>query len=170
VFTELDAVVRSGRASAINEEKTVLPIEVLRQSQAVLVVDYPTRDVPEALARGGFSVTVHGGPGPEDYNDYELHDGDVVVRHRGKPPDTADLVYVHRPVNELPEIVLMTAALGARAIWLQSGERSDGEKDPQGCWLDDERSQQARTVVEDAGLAYVQEPYIGDVVRMLGAE
>ena len=38
----------------------------------MLVVDYPSKDVPETLARGGFAVTVQGGPGPEDYVDYEL--------------------------------------------------------------------------------------------------
>jgi hypothetical protein len=141
----------------------------LRQSHTVLVVDYPSRDVPDALARTGFTVTVHGGPGPEDYRDYEFHGDDVVIRDRGRSPSNADLVYVHRPVTELPEIATRAAALGARAIWLQSGERSDGQKDPRGCWLDDERSRQARTVVERAGLAYVQEPYIGDVARALSS-
>jgi predicted CoA-binding protein len=145
----------------------VLPIEILRQSHTVLVVDYPTRDVPEALARNGFAVTVHGGRGPEDYRDYELQGDDVVIRDRGESPRTADLVYTHRPISELPEIVSKAEALGARAIWVQSGERSDGQRDPLATWLDDERSREARTVVEDAGLAYVQEPYIGDVARAL---
>lgn len=145
----------------------MLPIEILRQSMAVLVVDYPSKDVPEALARGGFAVTVHGGPGPEDYADYALENAAVVARHRGTPPERVDLVYVHRPVNELAGILSAVTALGARAVWLQSGERSDGQKDPKGCWLDDQRSAEARTIVEQAGLAYVQEPYIVDVIREL---
>ncbi len=145
----------------------MLPIEVLRQGTAVLVVDYPGKDVPETLARGGFAVTVQGGPGPEDYVAYELQNGAVVARHRGKAPERVDLLYVHRPVDELPGIVSVATALGARAIWFQSGERSDGEKDPQGCWLDEHRAAKARTIVEQSGLAYVQEPYIGDVVREL---
>ena len=145
----------------------MLPIEILRRSNAVLVVDYPSKDVPETLARGGFAVTVQGGPGPEDYVDYELENEVVVTRHRGTVPERVDLVYVHRPVNELPGILSVATALGARAIWLQSGERSDGEKDPHGCWLDDQRAAEARTIVDQSGLAYVQEPYIGDVIREL---
>ncbi len=143
------------------------PIELLGQCRSILVVDYPSRDVPEALARSGFAVTVHGGPGPEDYRAYELDGDEVIVGDRGPSPRSADLVYVHRPVSELPQIVSAAKALGARVIWLQSGERNDGQADPRGCWLDDERSREARSVVENAGLAYVQEPYIGDVARGL---
>jgi hypothetical protein len=33
----------------------------------VLVIDWPSRDVADALVRAGFDVVVHDGPGPEDY-------------------------------------------------------------------------------------------------------
>ncbi len=44
------------------------PREILQAVETVLVTDWPSRDVPEALVRAGFHVVVHGGPGPEDYS------------------------------------------------------------------------------------------------------
>jgi hypothetical protein len=34
--------------------------------QTILVIDWPSKEVPETLARAGFRVVVRGGPGPED--------------------------------------------------------------------------------------------------------
>lgn len=34
--------------------------EILRATQSVLVVDWPSRDVPDTLARAGYDVHVHG--------------------------------------------------------------------------------------------------------------
>jgi hypothetical protein len=58
------------------------------------VIDWPSREVPETLARAGFHVVVRGGPGPEDYLAYELDSSrnlaqnpdEVVVRHIGRAP------------------------------------------------------------------------------------
>jgi hypothetical protein len=44
---------------------------------------------------------------------------------------------------------------------------SAGTKDPQGCWVAEDESHQARRMVEEAGLAYVDDVYIADVVRRL---
>ena len=53
---------------------------------SVVVVDWPTRDVPESLVGAGLAVSVHGGPRPEDWAVHELGpDGTTVVER--KAPD-----------------------------------------------------------------------------------
>lgn len=144
--------------------------KVLQSAHTVLVVDWPSRDVPDTLARAGFEVTVHGGPGPEDYSVYEYADGEVVMRHVGVAPGQVDLVYAHRPMAELPGLVAMAQALHAKAIWLQSGLTSRGTPDHRGCWVPQEDSRTARELAEAAGLAYLDKPYIADAVRhMIGS-
>lgn len=143
------------------------PADVLAQATTVLVVDWPTPEVPEALARAGLSVVVHGGPGPGDYTAYDLDGADVVTRHLGCPPAHADLVYSYRPVDELPAIVDTARRLGARAVWVQSGRTETGERDPKGCWMSAEESARARAIVESAGLAFVDRPSIVDVAGRL---
>lgn len=145
------------------------PEQILRAATVVLVVDYPSRAVPEALARAGFQVVVRGGPGPDQYTAYELDGGEVVARRTGRPPERADVVYAHRPLAELPAIAATARGLGARAVWLQSGVDERGEKDPAGCWLSDEDVATARRAVEAAGLALVWEASIVDVARRLGS-
>jgi predicted CoA-binding protein len=104
--------------------------EVLDHVDTILMVDWRSRDVPDTLARAGFSVVVHGGPGPEDYSAYERENGAVVVRPLGVAPEHGDLVYTHRPIDELPGIVSTAQAIGARTVWHQSGMASTGAKDP----------------------------------------
>ena len=141
--------------------------DVLATARTVLVVDWPSKDVPETLARGGFEVVVHGGPAPEDYTAYELRDDRVVTRRVGRPPDHADVVYSYRPLDELAGIVDLARAVGARTVWVQSGLVAEGEKDPTGCWLPEGAASEPRAVVEAAGLAYLDQPYIADAVRAL---
>jgi hypothetical protein len=130
-----------------------------------LIIDWPTKDVPETLARAGWTVVVKGGPAPDAYSTYEVVGADVVARPDGRPPERVDLVYAHRPVSELPGIVALAQAMGARAVWLQSGLAPSGEKDPRGCWLPAAASEDARSTVEAAGLGYLDAPYIADAVR-----
>jgi predicted CoA-binding protein len=136
---------------------------LLSAAKTVLLVDWPSRDVPDTLARRGFTVVSN--DGPEEYNAYEVEGGEVRVRDVGRPPERADLVYTHRPVEELPEIVDTAKAVGAKAVWIQSGRDRAGAKDPHGCWLSEEESRRARKIVEDAGLSYIEAPYIADAVR-----
>lgn len=143
--------------------------EILAAAGAFLVVDWPTRDVPDTLAGAGYEVVVHGGPAPDDYTAYELVGGEVVTRRVGRPPDQADVVYTFRPLEELPEIIGKALSLGARAVWIQSGLAEDGSTDPEGCWLSDETAARARALVEAAGLDYVDHPYIAGAVRARGA-
>ena len=141
------------------------PKETFKMVENVLVIDWPTKDVPESLTVAGFHVVVRGGPGPEDYSVYALNNGEIVTRHVGRAPDRADLIYSHRPFRELPEIIVTAKELHAKIIWTQSGVSAAGVDDPKGCWVPAEEQRLARNLVEAAGLNYVTEPYIGDVAR-----
>jgi predicted CoA-binding protein len=143
----------------------VNPKETFTTVKTVLVIDWPSQEVPELLALAGFHVVVHGGPGPEDYSVYELNNGRVVPRHIGRPPVHADLIYAYRPLSELPQIIATAKGLLAKTIWTQSGLSGDGVKDPKGCWVPADDLQLARNLAEAAGLNYITGPYIGDIVR-----
>jgi len=143
------------------------PAEVLGAARTVLVVDWPSRDVPDTFVRAGFATYVHGGPAPDDWYVHELDGDEVVVRKVGRPPERADLVYTHRPVDELGGIAEHGRDLGAGAVWLQSGLDAAGGKDVTGCWLPEEERARARGIVEALGLVYLDEPYVADAVRAL---
>jgi predicted CoA-binding protein len=141
--------------------------ETFKTVATVLVIDWPTKDVPESLTMAGFHVVVRGGPGPEDYSVYALNNGEIVTRHLGRAPDRADLIYSHRPFSELPKIIATAKELHAKIIWTQSGVSAVGVNDPKGCWIPEEELRSARDLVESSGLSYVTEPYIGDVARQI---
>jgi hypothetical protein len=61
--------------------------DLLASTRSVLVVDWPSRDVPESLARAGYDVVVSGGAEPDNYSVYETVGRDVVVRFLGRRPD-----------------------------------------------------------------------------------
>jgi hypothetical protein len=131
------------------------------------VIDWPSRDVPAALAAAGLTVIVKGGPGPEDYTVWEVTGGEPVTRPLGRAPEHADLVYCHRPFAELPSIVAMAKGLGATAVWRQSGVTSTGDRAPDGCWVPPGESRQGRELAAAAGLSYIDDIYIADVARGL---
>lgn len=139
--------------------------EFLATVNSVLVVDWPSRDVPDSLVRAGRSVVIKGGPEPDNYSAYELVAGDSVSRPLGHAPDHVDLVYAHRPVGELPGVIELARGLGARAVWLQSGRSEDGNRDPTGCWLPSDEAHLARLLVEGAGLSFFASPYLADALR-----
>lgn len=143
--------------------------ELLKTAKSVLVIDWPSRDVPESLARAGLQVVVQGGPGPEDYSLYSLKDGNIVVTRYGRLPQQVDFVYSYRPLAELDGIIGTAGRFRARAIWSQSGFSSPGLKTPNGCWISEDDLRHARDRVEAAGLEFVTSPYIGDVARSLTA-
>jgi predicted CoA-binding protein len=107
--------------------------------ESVLVVDWPSRDMPESFARAGLRVVVKGGPGPTDYAEWVLEEDVVSRRPLGRAPERVDAVYAYRPVAELAGIVQQAKALGAREVWREPGS--------------DEA--EARGIVEAAGLRYV---------------
>ena len=138
---------------------------IFKNVSSVLVIDWPSRDVPEALVRAGLNVTVRSGPGPADFSIYELSNGEVVSHKSGRAPDRVDLVYCHRPIGELSNIIATARKLNAKAIWMQSGLSAAGIKDPRGFWMSGPDVDSARERVEAAGLIFISEPYIADVAR-----
>ena len=139
--------------------------DLLSTSTSFLLVDWPDRDVPDTVARHGFSVVSHDGPGPNEYNAYRVVDGIVQVQPVDGPPDRVDVVYAHRPIDELAAVVEEARMLNARAVWLQSGLDSQGVKNPRGCWMSADDSARARQMVESAELEYFDSPYLADAVR-----
>jgi predicted CoA-binding protein len=121
--------------------------EPLATATSFLLIDWPSRDVPDTLARHGYRVAAADGPRDDEYNAYELADGEVRVRPLDAAPHMVDIVYAHRPLAELDRIIEQARALNARAVWLQSG------------------SPQARQIVERAGLMYFDSPYLPDAIR-----
>ncbi len=91
--------------------------QILLTAGSILLVDWPSTDVPETLAGAGYAVFVKGGPEPDNYSRYGLHDGKVVGQRIDGPPTHADLVYSHRPVGELPAITAIARHVGATAVW-----------------------------------------------------
>src|SRR6266566_4748618 len=57
---------------------------VLAETRSILVIDWPSRDVPASLAFAGYTVFVKGGPGPADYTVWELESGEPVSRPLGR--------------------------------------------------------------------------------------
>jgi predicted CoA-binding protein len=147
----------------------VHPNDFLKNVRTVLVIDWPSKEVPEALVLAGFQVYAQGGPGPTDYSVYEWSDGSIVARHVGHPPERAELVYSYRPLSELPQIIAKAKTLRAETIWTQSGLSAPDTKDPKGCWAPDEELESARQLVQAAGLRYLSEPCIGAELRKAAA-
>jgi predicted CoA-binding protein len=147
----------------------VNPTQLLKSVRTILVIDWPSKDVPESLVRAGFQVTVRGGPGPTDYAAYELSNGKVVERKLGRAPERAELIYTHRRFSELPGIIAMAKNIQAGTIWTQSGLSAAGANNPKGCWAADHELQAARILVEAAGLNFIWQPYIGDAAREIEA-
>jgi predicted CoA-binding protein len=141
------------------------PVQVLRDTRSVLVIDWPSADVPDALASHGFDVIVKGGRGPDTFSRRTTGPDGQVVTTTTASPAHVDLVYFHRPLDELPGIVVLARELGATAVWYQSGVTEDGARDPKACWLSDADRHRARGVVEAAGLAWIDGVYIADAVR-----
>jgi len=121
--------------------------EVLAQSRSVLLIDYPGRAVPEAFARAGLETSAHEGPAHDEYYTYKFVHGEIVRSHVGVAPAHVDLVYTYRPVEELADIVAFARELGARAVWFTEND-----------------AEQARKIVEDAGLAFVDAPNVEEML------
>jgi predicted CoA-binding protein len=132
--------------------------ELLTSARTVLVVDWPTPEVPATLARSGLRVFVRGGPGPDQYTQQEAAGTEIVVRQVGHAPDHADLVYSYRPLVELPDIVALARSIGAQAVWMESAAPLSPDDDGR-----------ARGIVEAGGLLYLSGPdIIEEVHRVRG--
>jgi predicted CoA-binding protein len=136
----------------------------LREAKSILLVDWPSRALPRGLARAGYEVTAHVGPGPLEYSRYEAQGAEIVVRRGVDAPSHVDIVHVFRPLEELCSIAAMSKTIGASAIWFQSGLADGGARDPTGCWLNESDSARARDIVESQGLLYIQCPHILEAI------
>jgi predicted CoA-binding protein len=123
--------------------------EVLASAERIILVDWPSREVPETLVRAGYTVVVKSGPGPTDFT-AQVREGDAVVGRPTTRPATADVVYAYRPPAEVPAIVALAREVRAETVWLET----DG-------WPDDDR-ERARGLVQAAGHAYIDDVSIVD--------
>ena len=110
------------------------PAELLRNSPTILLIDWPSREVPDSLARAGHRVVSHDGPDDADYNVYELSEGKVEPRAAGGPPEHADLVYATGRSTSCGHR-RQAVALGARTAG-RSGLARNGEPDRRGLAVD----------------------------------
>ena len=113
----------------------------MASAERVLLIDWPSLDVPESLAIAGYDVVAQ--EGPSTYAEYAV-DGDTVSRREVDEPASADMVYAYRPLHELPDIVELASRLGAHTVWWETG--------PEPATPDD--LERAREIVTSAGLAF----------------
>jgi hypothetical protein len=122
--------------------------ELLRDATSVYVIDWPSRDIPDTLARAGIDTLVHGGPRPDHVDRFVVgDDGGITITKFGRPPERADFVFTHRPVDEIDRIIEAATTVGARAIWSTTS------------------SPEAKAAVEAAGLVFIDGPDLADEVR-----
>jgi hypothetical protein len=122
----------------LRERDMTDPRQILETANNILLVDWPSPAVPRALVAAGFTVF---GFCPNRYSRAEVvaerpNDADdksvfptrnkgeigfLVFRRLGDRPEAVDIVYVHRPVDELAGIVAnLVVPLGAKTLWLES--------------------------------------------------
>lgn len=94
----------------------------------------PGSTIPTAMQRHGFRIV------PVNPTAETLF-GERVYQTLGDIPEPVDLVNVFRPAEEAPAIARQAVAIGAKALWLQTGIRSD----------------EARAIAEAAGLDFVED-------------
>lgn len=139
---------------------------LLASAVTILLIDWPSRDVPDTLARHGFNVVSQTMTRPMQSTPTRSRATRSAWNTSGDYR-SAPTSCTHRPVDELSEVVETAKTVGAKAVWIQSGRDRGGVKNPHGVWLAPDDSRRARDIVEVAGLEYVEAPYIGDAVRTL---
>jgi len=116
------------------------PRDVLTYAKAIAVVGAskdptkPGATIPMALQRHGFRII------PVNPTADVLF-GQRVYRTLADIPEPVDVVNVFRPAAEAPAITEQAVAIGARAVWLQTGLTSAD----------------ARRIAEAAGLDFVED-------------
>lgn len=129
---------------------TTDPARLLERSRAIAVVGCsatPGKDaheVPRFLIENGYEMY------PVNPSAREIL-GRRTYSSLAEAPSPIDIVNVFRPADEAPLVARQAVALGARAVWLQTGIRSD----------------EARRIAEAGGLAFVEDTCIRNVAREL---
>jgi predicted CoA-binding protein len=80
--------------------------------------------------------------------------GEAVYRTLADVPEPLGLVDVFRPSAQTPDVARQAVALGAEALWLQLGIRSE----------------EARSIAESAGMLYVEDRCLVIEQRRLGLD
>jgi hypothetical protein len=140
---------------------------IVRTCRSLLLVDWPSREVPNSLVGAGQDVFVKGGPGLDDFAIRELTDGSITTSRTGRRPRQVDLLRAPA-IDELPQIVAAAQDTDAKALWYRSGLDSDGTDDPRGYWIQAAKSERARAIAEAVGLLYVDDRYIADAALQRG--
>ena len=104
----------------------------------------PSHSAPMHLVRRGWNVI------PVNPNEAEVA-GMRAYDTLADVPEPVDLVNVFRPSAETADIARQADAVGAGALWLQLGIRSE----------------EARQIAEDAGMAYVEDECAGALAARL---
>lgn len=127
------------------------PVALLKRSKRIAVVGCsatPGKDAHEvprfALAQGYDVLPVN--PSASSVFDRPAYKALADV------PGRIDIVNVFRPAPEAPEVARQAVAVGAKAIWLQLGIRSD----------------EARRIARDAGLDYVEDACLRTEIQKMG--
>jgi hypothetical protein len=147
--------------------------EVLRPGSAVLLVDWPSQDIPRSLLAAGFTVlsanlargtasqyslVPPGSPAPQPRDGVEVMaaqrdgDGPLLITRLVAMPARVDILCAYRPAEELAGIARRAADIGATTLWVQDKPLPDD----------------ARAVANAAGLRVVENRSIAAAVRELG--
>ena len=140
--------------------------------RSVLVVDWPSQDVPRELLAAGFDVfsanlaagtasryTVGQRSVAQNADGVEVlppqRDGDppLVISRVDALPEHIDVVALYRPAAEHARIAQRAVDLGARTVWVQLGTLADD----------------ARRIAADAYMAVIEDTPINDAIHSLAA-
>ena len=143
---------------------------VLRTAKTIMLVDWVTPELPRTLIEAGINVTSYDtrnntarsltiasnesaipeGMSRDDiFRPGDGQTGIMLSLPLPEPSKHVDLVCVSRLAEEAPEIARLAVTMGARALWLQSGIRSE----------------EARNICEAAGLGFIDDSCIIGAVK-----
>ena len=105
----------------------------------------PSHRIPKYLQSQGFKIIPVSPKGGECL-------GEKVYTSLSEIPESVDVVDVFRPSDETPQIARDAVAIGAKALWLQSGIAND----------------EAEGIAEAGGLKVVMDRCMGATHRQLG--
>lgn len=120
------------------------PRSILESTSTIAVVGISANEskaafaIPAGLQSAGFRII------PVNPHADEIL-GEKVYATLADVPEPIDVVEVFRPSEEAPDIARQAVAVGAKALWLQKGLTSAD----------------ARSIAEDAGLAYIENLCMG---------
>jgi len=120
------------------------PRQILEYARSIAVVG-ASRDPDKAGGSVPFALQAHGFRIFPINPTADVLFGEHVYRSLADLPEKVDVVQVFRPGEEAPEIARQAVAIGARALWLQLGIKSN----------------EARQIAEAAGLDYIEDRCMG---------